>query len=253
MEIQLAIVDDDSEFPARFADFAERTVGFARPTIFRSAAAARRGLARHPFDIVLLDVALGRSTGCDLIREIRQDRPATRLVVVSDRTDDHLVTNAFAQGADGYLLKSRAPGAILDVLLDFFRGGVAVDARILATIVGHLRADRSFGAAISQLSGRENAILRRLSCGDSYKDIAIALELSPQTVYTHAKSMFRKLGVGSKTEAVARFLRPGATPAEPELASPMAEVPALGPETGSPMATARFVAAKPDERLACPV
>lgn len=225
MEIQLAIVDEDAEYLDRIADFAERTVGFARPAVFRSAAAARRGLVRRDYDVIVVDVALGRSTGPELIREIHAARPGARIVVLTSQLDDHLVTESFAQGADGYLLKTQPLAEILSTLLAFFRGGLAVEARVMARVIGHLRTGRSFEVSIGSLSSRENSILRRLSHGESYKTIATSLGLSPQTVYTHAKRMFRKLGVGSKTEAVARYLRPqhARAAAQPAAASPAPE------------------------------
>lgn len=208
MEIGLAIIDDDVDFLKTFSDYAARTVGFSPPATYSSASQALRDIARKQFDVILVDLLIGRVSGCDLIHEIKTLKPDARLLVLSAHSEDHFISEALALGADGYLLKTQSLREILDSIKNYFGGGVAIEPNVIRKVIGKFRAERAAKNSIAtDLTPRETTILNLLAKGNSYKEIAATLELCPQTVYSHSKRMFRKLGVKSKTEAVVKFLR----------------------------------------------
>lgn len=208
MEIGLAIIDDDVDFLRTFSDYATRTVGFATPATYASASHALRDIPKKHFDVIVVDLLLGRVSGCDLIHEIKTIKPDARLLVLSAHSDDHFISEAFALGADGYLLKTQSLREILEAIKNYFGGGVAMESNVIRKVISKFRTERAAKTSIAtDLTPRESTILNLLAKGSSYKEIAATLELSPQTVYSHSKRMFRKLGVKSKTEAVVKFLR----------------------------------------------
>ena len=75
MEIRLAIVDDDADFLAAFCDYTEQVLGFSRPVGYLDPKTALRGMERNTFDVVLVDLLLGRASGCELIRDIKAKYP----------------------------------------------------------------------------------------------------------------------------------------------------------------------------------
>ena len=212
MEIHLAIVDEDKRYASAFVDFAARTVGFAEPSAFSDAPAAIRAISRAEFDIILVEQRVGRTQGSDLIQQIKALRPNAHVLVLSSQDDDYLVEQAFSVGAEGYLLKAQPLCEVLAAIQVFYGGGVAVETGVLKRMLARLRSSNARNASLSSLTPRENLILGQLATGRSYKDIASGLEVSPHTVYSHSKRLFRKLGVRSKTEAVVRFLRPSGEP-----------------------------------------
>lgn len=229
MEIKLAIVDDDPDFLTSFADYAARTVGFARPACFESARTALKGLQRYIFDVILVDLVLGRASGTDLIMEIKQLRRDAKVLVLSAHSDDFRVTEAFKLGADGYLLKTQSLREILAAVQNYHEGGIAMHSQVFGKVLSQLRAPQNFDPVHKDLTPRERTILKSLALGHNYKDIATTLQLSTETVYSHSKRLFRKLGVRSKTEAVVRYLGsrsepipepPRSDPADPGTTSP---------------------------------
>ncbi len=207
MEIKLAIIDDDRDFLATFSDFTERVFGFTRPSVFDKRATLLAAMTRARFDVILVDLLLGRTSGCELIREIKELDPGAKILVLSGHCDDYLVDEALGSGADGYLLKTLPLREILSTVQSYLAGGVAMDPKVMRRVLGRFRAAGKPSVVAESLTSRESEILKRLASGRSYKEISFGLGISTQTVYSHAKRLFRKLGVRSKTEAVAVYLR----------------------------------------------
>jgi DNA-binding NarL/FixJ family response regulator len=216
MEIKLAIIDDDKDYLTVFSEYASQVLGFARPASYTQGEALLRALARVQFDVILVDLVLGRSSGCSLIQEIKRIHTDARVLVLSAHSDDFLIAEALSQGADGYLLKTQPLKEVLAAVQDYYSGGVAMEPSVLRKVLSRLRKASNFEMSIGSLTPRESTILKQLATGRAYKEIALSLNLSPQTVYSHAKRLFKKLGVKSQTEAVARYLGTG-TSASPRL------------------------------------
>lgn len=248
MEIKLAIIDDDRDFLTTFSDFTERVFGFARPAVFDKRAALLAAMSRGRFDVILVDLLLGRTSGCVLIREIKTLDPRAKILVLSGHCDDYLVDEALGSGADGYLLKTLPLKDILATVQGYLAGGVAMDPKVMQRVLGRFRASGQPNHVADSLTAREGEILKQLASGRSYKEIAFGLEISTQTVYSHAKRLFRKLGVRSKTEAVACYLRqpgglgagagdardPESSPPSEPASDPAAESGAGGSALGEP-------------------
>jgi DNA-binding NarL/FixJ family response regulator len=216
MEIRLAIIDDNPDFIAAFCDYTEQVLGFSRPIGYQDPKSALRAMERHIFDVVLVDLLLGRSSGCELIRDIKAKHPKTHIVVLSGHSEDNLIATALAYGAEGYLLKSQPIRDILKALEGYVAGGLAMDTDVMKKIIGQFRDKQNHDKSIETLTKKERIILGLLASGKSYKEIADEMKRSPQTIYSHSKRMYRKLGVKSKTEAAVLYLQgerpPGAAP-----------------------------------------
>jgi len=212
MEIRLAIIDDDADFLAAFCDYTEQILGFSRPVGFQDPKAALRGMERHAYDVVLVDLLLGRSSGCELIRDIKLKHPKTHIIVLSGHSDDALIGSALSNGAEGYLLKTQSMRDILKALEGYFAGGLAMETNVMKKIIRRFQDSKTQDQSIDTLTKKERIILGLLSSGKSYKEIADEMQRSPQTVYSHSKRMYRKLAVKSKTEAVVLYLKSNREP-----------------------------------------
>ena len=207
MEIRLAIVDDDPDFVAAFCDYTEQILGFSRPVGYLDPKSALRAMDRHTFDVVLVDLLLGRASGTELIREIKARHPKIHLIVLSGHSEDAHIGSALASGAEGYLLKTQSMRDILKALEGYFAGGLAMETNVMKKIIRRFQDEKTHEKSIDTLTKKERTILGLLASGKSYKEIADEMQRSPQTVYSHSKRMYRKLGVKSKTEAVVLFLQ----------------------------------------------
>ena len=213
MEIRLAIVDDDADFLTAFCDYTEQAPGFTRPLGYQNAKAALRGLERHAFDVVLVDLILGRSSGSDLIRDIKARHPKAHIIALSGHSEKELVHQVMSNGAEGYLLKNQSLREILEDVQEFIVTGVVINPEVLKIILAGLQNAQTQDKKLDNLTKKERQILERLSVGKSYKDIADELGRSPQTIYSHSKRMYRKIDVSSKTEAVVLFMNSNRPPA----------------------------------------
>lgn len=156
-------------------------------------------------DIVLMDVNLGRSmSGIEATRQIKEDTPDTKVLVLTMFTDPGTVAEAVKAGADGYLSKGSSREAVLQAIRDVAEGRAVLDPNVTEGIFGRIS-----GKDPQALSDRELTVLQELSHGKSTREVAEHIHVSEETVKTYLKQIFRKLGVHDRTEAVAEAFRRG--------------------------------------------
>ena len=154
----------------------------------------------HP-DVTLLDLRMPVLDGIGAIEAIRSYAPSALFIVLTTFGTDHDISRAVRAGAKAYLLKD----AQREELLDCIRAVYAGETRIPSFLVAKLAAEVSGEA----LTNRELEVLILLARGGSNKDIALQLSISETTVKSHLRSVFNKLGVLSRTEAIAVGSRRG--------------------------------------------
>jgi DNA-binding NarL/FixJ family response regulator len=154
----------------------------------------------HP-DVALLDLRMPELDGVSAIKEIREVDPNAHILVLTTFDGDEDIYRAIKAGAKGYLLKDTAREALMDSIRRVHSGETCIPPSLAAKL-----ADRVSGEA---LSAREIEVLQRIAAGKSNKEIGAELFISEGTVKTHVKSIFSKLDVVSRTEAVATATRRG--------------------------------------------
>jgi two-component system nitrate/nitrite response regulator NarL len=170
---------------------------------------AVEALRRERPDVLLLDLALpGELQGLDVARTAREERLATRILVLSARADDAAVFESVRVGADGFLNKTEGVRTIADALERVARGETVFSGAQRKAAVDELgrlaRRSRDVAAAKATLTGRELEILEFLALGLTVKQVATRLGLSPRTVDTHIAKLYRKLGVRNRVQAISR-------------------------------------------------
>lgn len=160
--------------------------------------------ARKP-DIVVLDLALPGIGGIEAARQILATCPNTKILVLSAYDDDDYVDAVVEVGASGYLLKTVPGSEITSAIHSIQRGDVVLHPRIAAKLVGSLHAGRHIQGVEQEevLTERELEILRLVARGLRNKEIARDLGLSVRTVEGHLGHVLAKLGVSSRSEAIA--------------------------------------------------
>ena len=154
----------------------------------------------HP-DVALLDLRMPELDGVGAIEAIRQRDPAARIIVLTTFDTDTDIANAIRAGARGYLLKD----AQREDLLESIRRVHAGETTIAPSLVAKLAA----GVSSAPLTGRELEVLLLLARGKSNREIGADLGISETTVKSHLRSVFTKLNVLSRTEAIAVASRRG--------------------------------------------
>lgn len=163
-------------------------------------------------EVVLSDVRIGKESGLDLCRQITTQHPETKVVLLTVYDDEHYLYQALRVGASGYILK-RIDGQELVTHLRRIREGETVVDHALAGRVAlsaaRLSAGEFWSGAHLGLTQRESEVLELLVSGHSNKGVASKLVVSEDTVKTHIRGLYRKLGVSDRSGAIAVALREG--------------------------------------------
>jgi len=207
---RIAIVEDDPMVRQYFQSIIAMEPGYQILGMAPDIASAEPLLAQSP-DLFLLDIGLPDGVGYDLVPRIKAEASA-RALIISTFGDRDTVVKAIMAGADGYLLKDSSPQVILDGIAATLDGGAPVSPAAAIYLLGFLRAEQDAPAPVSseaRLSQRETELLQAFAKGQSYKQAARTLGISPHTVGTHVKSIYRKLEVNSRSEAIREAFRTG--------------------------------------------
>jgi DNA-binding NarL/FixJ family response regulator len=163
-------------------------------------------------DAVLLDVRLRDASGLDLCAEILRARPDCKVVFLTVYDDEQYLYQALRVGAAGFLLKRIKGAELVDYLRRICDGEVLIDPSLagrVALSAARLRSGEFWPGAHLGLTQRESEVLSLLVAGLSNRAIAMKLVVSEETVKTHSRGVYRKLGVSDRAGAVAVALREG--------------------------------------------
>ena len=163
-------------------------------------------------DIVLCDVRMQGVSGLDLCRDLRERDPDRKVVMLSVYDDEQDLFQALRVGAAGYLLKSISSDELVRQIEFAHSGATAIDpgmAARAADTAARLQRDEFWPGVRQGLTQRESEILSFVVTGLSNRGIATKLVIGEETVKTHLRSIYRKLGVSDRAGAVATALREG--------------------------------------------
>jgi DNA-binding NarL/FixJ family response regulator len=150
----------------------------------------------NDYDVAMLDMSMPGLSGIDLIKRLKVEKPALRVLVLSMHGEQQYAARALKAGASGYLTKDSAAEQLVGAIRKIAAGGVHISE---AAAAGLVAAQQSPHQA---LSDREFEVLRLLATGLSPTDIGERLHLSVKTVSTHKANVLDKLGLGSTAELV---------------------------------------------------
>ncbi|MEO6793347.1 MAG: response regulator transcription factor [Mycobacterium sp.] len=213
MPVRLVLVDDHEMviegLRAMLTAFADRieVVGQAI-----SAEQALSVIADTDPDLVLCDVRMRGESGLDLCLALRDRDPERKVVMLSVYDDEQYLFEALRVGARGYLLKSISSDDLVHQIELAHRGETVIDPGLAARAAGtaaRLQRDEFWPGARQGLTQRESEILAYTVSGLSNRGIATKLVIGDETVKSHLRSIYRKLGVADRTSAVATALREG--------------------------------------------
>jgi len=184
---------------------------------------AVEGVAEHVPDVVLMDLVLPLRPGTEpsdqggvqATRQIRQISPRTQVVVLTSFAQDELIFSAIKAGALSYLLKDADAETVLDAIYAASRGEAILHPRIAQRLMEEVTAPARGRDPTAGLTAREMEVLRLVAQGLTNAEIAADLVITERTVKAHVTSIFNKLGVNSRAEAVAVAMRNGLLSLEP--------------------------------------
>lgn len=156
-------------------------------------------------DVVLLDIGMAGMSSFEATRQIRKDRPETKVVFLSMYDDEDYLAECVEIGANGYVLKDSPAEQLLTAIREVHRGGSYLSPRLLTRLVDGFRGQGPNAVRqprFGNLTKREREILKMLAEGRSVKEIACSFDLSVKTVEAHKFNLMRKLDIHNKAQLV---------------------------------------------------
>ena len=163
-------------------------------------------------DIVIMDIAMPKLSGIEATKQIKEALPATIVLILTGYDYDEYIFSVLEAGAAGYLLKSVSGDELINAVRAVYAGEPMIHPTVLRKLMGRFKTPAATPALTTSpplLSEREMEVLKVATKGMSNKDIANTLFISARTVQAHMRSIFNKLGVSSRSEAIIYGLKKG--------------------------------------------
>ncbi len=211
--IQVALVEDDAGVRANLAKMIDSAPGFRCQAAYPDGAAALAGIPANRPDVVLMDINLPGMLGPECVRRLKGVVPGLPVIMLTVYDDSEQVFKSLMAGATGYLLKRTPKEKLLEAIREVHDGGAPMSRQVARRVVQFFQGidqmpgpkDAPRAPEMATLTEREEQVLAGLAKGHLYKEIADQLNISFETVRTHVRSIYEKLHVHSRTEAVLKY------------------------------------------------
>lgn len=207
MQIKVAIVDDDEGIRSGLAALIRRAPNLKLAGDYANAEMALKEIPRHPPDVVLMDINLPGMKGHECVRQLKAALPAVQFLMLTVYEDSDSLFNSLKAGASGYLLKRTASARLLEAIRDVHAGGSPMTPQLARRVVQFFSKPAEGDSPVARLTPGEKEFLDQLANGYAYKEIADRMKISIDTVRSYVRTVYEKLHVHSRTEAVVKYLR----------------------------------------------
>ena len=202
MQVPFAIVDDDLTFAEGVRQALERSGQFSCVAICASGDEALRRLPDCQPRVILMDILMPGTAATMCVTKLTELVPHADIMMLTVVEDPERIYQSLAAGATGYLLKQTTPDELLEAVRDLINGGSPMTCAIARKVALAFRRLGPFLALENSLTQREEEILKELRAGRRPKEIAQKYGVSPNTVRTHQRNIYKKLQVSSRKEAI---------------------------------------------------
>jgi DNA-binding NarL/FixJ family response regulator len=210
--VTVGIVEDDAGTRASLQAMIDAAPTCSCIAACKSAAEAIAVLPAKAPRVVIVDINLGMASGVDCVRALAPQMPDTEFVMLTVYQDGNVLFEALSAGAHGYLIKPVRSHELIEAIHDVVSGGAPISSVVARKIVRFF--ERTPTVKVDppapddvDLGPREREVLELLAAGAMYKEVARALGVSPNTVRSHIRRIYKKLHVHSRHHAVEHYLR----------------------------------------------
>ncbi len=203
--INVVIIEDIKEIREGLQMLINGSDGFMCTQTFASGEEALDKLPVICPDVALMDINLPGINGIEVVRKLKTQGSLTQFIMSTVYEDDESIFESLKAGASGYLLKKTAPTKILDSITEVYQGGSPMSGQIARKVIASFQQKDSIDESLL-LTHREKEILKSLSKGSRYKEIAGEFNIGIETVRSHARNIYEKLQVQSRTEAINKIM-----------------------------------------------
>jgi len=210
MSITLLIIDDHTLVRSGIRAYFESQSDLEVIADAASGEEAVRLAAEYVPDVVLMDLVMPGMDGVEATRRVREVSPHTQVVVLTSYYEDSHIFPAIKAGAISYLLKDIGPAELAEAIRAAARGDAVIHPKVAARMMHELRGNRDQGInPFTELTDREQEVLKLIAEGLSNAEIADRLVLSEKTVKSHVSNILNKLHLADRTQAAVFAWREG--------------------------------------------
>jgi DNA-binding NarL/FixJ family response regulator len=206
----VAIVEDDPRIREELAKLISRARGFKCLGAYADAETALVEIPQQKPEVVLMDINLPGMTGIECVRRLKSVLPTVQIIMLTVYDEVGQLFNSLLAGACGYLLKRTPSDKLLEAITEAKSGGAPMTRKIARKVVQYFHQMGAVRTEADCLSKREQETLALLAEGFRYKEIADKMGISFNTVREYVHSIYQKLHVTSRTEAVLKLQRQAA-------------------------------------------
>jgi DNA-binding NarL/FixJ family response regulator len=199
--ISFVVVEDDVEIQHWIQMVASKSEKLDLQAVYSDAESFLASISELNPDVYLLDIHLPGMNGIACLESLKKHQPKALAMMFTVFEEDHYVFDALCAGASGYQLKNTTPDEFVKAIEELHNGGSPMSSLIARKVISSFHRKQS-NSELARLSTREQELLRYLSLGYRYKEIADILHISIETVRTHIRNIYEKLQVQSRTEAL---------------------------------------------------
>jgi two-component system, NarL family, response regulator LiaR len=207
--IRVVLADDHAVVRKGIREFLEEDGAIEVVAEASDGEKAKALIAELKPDVVVLDVRMPYATGIEVTEWIRRQGLPSKVLILSAYDDDPFVIAAVQAGAHGYVLKNAEADQIIEAVQLVAEGKKVIPPEITGSLIRHVIEERLPPVPVEALTEREREVLKLAASGMTNRGIGVQLSISDRTVQGHLASIYAKLGVGSRTEAVTKALQLG--------------------------------------------
>jgi DNA-binding NarL/FixJ family response regulator len=206
MGIKVSIVEDSRGTRESLTELIGRAPGLRCVGAHANGEAALRSIPTETPDVVLMDINLPGMSGIECVARLKTRLPNLQVLMLTTYEESDLIFDSLRSGASGYLLKNMPPAELVQAVEQVHSGGAPMSMQIARKVVTHFQQIKQPSSDVEKLTKREHEILALLAKGYLYKEIADQLGITLSTVRAHLHTVYEKLHVQSRTQAVVKFL-----------------------------------------------
>jgi DNA-binding NarL/FixJ family response regulator len=206
MRIKVSIVEDSRGTRESLTELIGRAPGLRCVGAHATGEQALQAIPQEIPDVVLMDINLPGMSGIECVSRLKARLPKLQVLMLTTYEESDLIFDSLRSGASGYLLKNMPPSELIQAVEQVHSGGAPMSMQIARKVVNHFQQIKQPSSEVEKLTKREQEILALLAKGYLYKEIADHLGISLSTVRAHLHTVYEKLHVQSRTQAVVKFL-----------------------------------------------
>jgi DNA-binding NarL/FixJ family response regulator len=206
MAISVSIVEDNRGTRESLKELLGRASSLRCVGAHPNAEEALRHIPVERPDVVLMDINLPHMSGIECVGLLKERLPKTQVLMLTTYEEGDLIFDSLRNGASGYLLKNMPPAELIQAVEQVHAGGAPMSMQVARKVVNHFQKIKRPLSEMEKLTKREQEILALLAKGYLYKEIADQLGVTLSTVRAHLHTVYEKLHVQSRTEAVVKYL-----------------------------------------------